>query len=114
MRFKLIVAFVNPEITNKIVETAKKNGATGDVIIPARGTGIKPVKIFGLTVENKTDLILFVVEEHIVNKIMNALCEECKIDESGNGIAIVLSIDKVAGLNRQISAIKERLSEEQL
>lgn len=114
MRFKLIMAFVNPEITSKIVATAKKNGATGDVIIPARGTGLQPAKLFGVTIENKTDIVLLVVEEHIVQKILDSFCEDCNLEESGKGIAIVLSIDKVAGLDRQINSIREKLKEEQL
>ncbi len=33
MRFDLIVGFVNPNITEKVIKTAKNSGATGDVII---------------------------------------------------------------------------------
>jgi hypothetical protein len=114
MRFKLIVAMVNPNITNNIIETAKAKGATGDVILSGRGTGIEETKLFGISVADKTDVILFLVEEHIVKPIMDGFNEECKIEEPGNGIAMVLSIDKVAGLDRQIEAIKNKLREEQL
>jgi nitrogen regulatory protein PII len=114
MKFKLIMTFVRPEITKDVIKAAKNAGATGDVIIPARGSGLTEAKIFGITLEDKTDIVLFVVEEHSVNKILDALCTECRLTEPGRGIAFVLSIDKVTGLDRQIEKIKEKLKEERL
>lgn len=114
MRFKLIVALVRPELTNEIVKTAKNAGATGDVILSGRGTGITESSFFGIQLEDRTDAILFIVEEHSVDKILDALCNECKLKEPGRGVAIVLSIDKVTGLERQIDKIKDKLKEERL
>lgn len=114
MKFKLIMTLVSPDITEKVIENAKNAGATGNVIIPARGSGAQEVKFLGFSVEDKTDMILFVVEEHSVNKILKAITEDCKLKDPGNGIAVVLSIDKVAGLESQIEKIKMKLKEEQL
>lgn len=114
MRFKLIVSLVRPEITNEVIKAAKKAGATGDVILSGRGTGVSESSFFGITLEDRTDVILFIVEEHSVNKIMDALCLECKLTDPGRGVAIVLSIDKVTGLDRQIDKIKDKLKEERL
>jgi nitrogen regulatory protein PII len=112
MKFKLIVALINPEITNQVLETAKAAGATGDVIIPARGRGSTEAKFLGISLEDKTDIILFVVEEHITKRVLNAITEDCNLSEPGNGIAIVLSIDRVAGLEKQIETIKDKLRKE--
>lgn len=114
MKFKLIVALVNPEITEKVIESAKTRGATGDVIIPGRGTGVSEKKIFGISLVDKTDVILFVVEEHATDKIIKGFNEDCAICEPGNGIAFVLSIDRVAGLDHQINTIKDKLRNEHL
>lgn len=114
MRFKLIVAFVDPNITEKVVKTAKKAGATGDVVLQGKGTGIEQANFLGLSLQNQTNIILFVVEEHHVNKIMKAVSTECQLEEPGNGIMICLDIDKVAGLSRQIQKIRENLNNEQL
>ncbi len=46
MRFDLIVGFVNPNITEKVVKTAKKSGATGDVIIQGKGSWYRTHLIF--------------------------------------------------------------------
>ena len=114
MKFKLIMTLVTPDITEEVVETAKKAGATGNVVVSARGCGINETKFLGISVDDKTDIIFFVVEEHSVNKILDAINNECDLHKPGNGIAIVLSIDKVVGLERQILKIKEKLKGEQL
>jgi nitrogen regulatory protein P-II 1 len=114
MRFKLIAAFVSPEITDKVVKVAKEAGATGDVIIQAKGCGLEAATFLGLAIQNKTNVVLLVVEEHLVNKIMNSVTEACELEEPGNGIMISLSIDRVAGLSKQIKRIRENLSYEQL
>lgn len=114
MRFNLIVGFVNPHITEKVVKTAKKSGATGDVIIQGKGTGIEPTNFLGLSIQDKTDIILFVVEEHHTKKIIENVSKEVDIEKPGNGILISLQIDKVAGLSKQIKKIRESLKTEQL
>ena len=114
MRFDLIVGFVDPHKTEKVIKTAKKAGATGDVIIQGKGSGMEPSKFLGLSIEDKTDIILFVVEEHHTNKIISSVSKECQIEKPGNGIMIVLSIDKVVGLSKQIKKIRENLKTEQL
>jgi|GEM_PF-858831 len=112
MRFKLIVAFVNPEISDNVVKVAKKAGATGDVIIQAKGSGLETTSFMGLSIQDKTNVVLFVVEEHLVNPIIQSVTTECSLEEPGNGIMLVLSIDKVAGLSKQIKKIREKLNNE--
>jgi nitrogen regulatory protein PII len=114
MRFDLIVAFVSPEITKKVVKTAKEAGATGDVIIQGKGTGMEASNFLGLTIQDITDVVLFVVEEHHTKNIIDSVSEACNIEVPGNGILIALNIDKVAGLSKQIKKIRENLSTEQL
>lgn len=114
MRFDLIVGFVNPNITDKVVKTAKNAGATGDVIIQGKGSGMTPSNFLGLSIQDKTDIVLFVVEEHHTNRIIKAVSKECNIEESGNGVIIAIDIDKVAGLDNQIKKIRENLNSVQL
>jgi nitrogen regulatory protein PII-like uncharacterized protein len=114
MKFDLIVGFVDPSITEKVVKTAKKSGATGDVIIQGKGTGIEPTNFLGLSIQDKTDVIFFVVEEHHTSKIIKSVSKEFNIEKPGNGILITLKIDRVAGLSKQIKKIRENLKTEQL
>ena len=114
MRFKLIVAFIHPDITDKVIKVAKKAGATGDVIMQAKGSGIEETSFLGLSIQDKTNVILFIVEDHHVDKIIQSVSSTCNLEEPGNGIMLVLSIDKVAGLSKQIKKIRENLKNEQL
>lgn len=114
MRFDLIVGFVNPNLTDKVIKTAKKAGATGDVTIQGKGSGLDQGSFLGMPIQNRTDIILFVVEEHHTTKILQSVSDECNIEDTGNGIMIVLNIDRVAGLSRQIKKIRENLNFEQL
>lgn len=109
MQFKLIMAFVKPNITDNVVDALKKAGATGATIIPARGTGIREAKsFFGLSIEDRTDIIVFLVEEHVVEELMQVIRLAGKFNEPGTGIAFVLPIEHVAGLESQMKKFKDQ------
>jgi nitrogen regulatory protein P-II 1 len=112
MRFKLILASVKADITDKIVDAAKEAGATGATIIPARGTGIHEAKtFFGLTLEAQTDIIMFLVEEHMITKILDAIKLVGEFHKPGTGIAFVLPVDQVVGLESQMEKFKQDVRE---
>jgi len=112
MRFKLILSSVKTDITDLIVDAAKGAGATGATIIPARGTGIHEAKtFFGLSLEAQTDIILLLVEEHLVAKIMDTIKEAGEFHKPGTGIAFVVPVDHVVGLESQMEKFKEEVRE---
>ena len=103
------MAFVKPSITDTVVDSMKKAGATGATIIPARGTGMHEAKsFFGLSIEDKTDILVFLVEEHVVENLMKVIRLAGKFDEPGTGIALVLPIEHVAGLASQMKRFKDQ------
>lgn len=74
MKFKIVFAPVKTYKTDSVVDAAKSAGATGATIIPARGTGMREAKtFFGLTIEDQTDIIIFLLEEHIVKSVLDAI-----------------------------------------
>ena len=109
MQFKLIMAFVKPSITDAVVNAMKGAGATGATIIPARGTGIHEAKsFFGLSIEDQTDIIVFLVEEHVVENLMKVIQLAGKFSEPGTGIAFVIPIEHIAGLESQMKKFKDQ------
>jgi len=113
MQFKLIMAFVKPSITDVVVDAMKEAGATGATIIPARGTGIHEAKsFFGLSIEDQTDIIVFLVEEHVVENLMKVLQLAGKFNKPGTGIAFVLPIEHIAGLESQMKKFKDQAREQ--
>jgi len=112
MRFKLILASVKADITDNIVDAAKAAGATGATIIPARGTGINEAKtFFGLSLEAQTDIIMLLVEEHIAAKILKTIQQAGEFHKPGTGIAFVVPVEHVVGLESQIEKFKEEVRE---
>ncbi|MBM9514170.1 P-II family nitrogen regulator [Desulfogranum marinum] len=108
MRFKLILASVKADITDQVVDAGKEAGATGATIIPARGTGIHEAKtFFGLTLEAQTDIIMMLVEEHLVAKILDSVKKAGEFGKPGTGIAFVLPVEHVVGLESQMEKFKE-------
>lgn len=112
MRFKLILSSVKQTITDNVVDAAKKAGATGATIIPARGTGIHEAKtFFGLSLEAQTDIVMFLVEEHLVAKIMDSIKVAGQFHKPGTGIAFVVPVEQVTGLESQMEKFKEEVRE---
>jgi nitrogen regulatory protein PII len=110
MRFKLILSSVKTDITDQIVDAAKEAGATGATIIPARGTGIHEAKtFFGLSLEAQTDIIMFLIEEHLVSKILESIKQAGEFHKPGTGIAFVLPVEHVVGLESQMDKFKEEV-----
>jgi nitrogen regulatory protein PII len=113
MRFKTVIASVKPDYTDKVVDAAKEAGATGATIIPARGTGIHEAKsFFGLTLEAQTDIILFLIEEHLVSQILEAIVRAGEFEKPGTGMAFVLPVEQVVGLESQMDIIKEKIRDQ--
>ena len=115
MQFKLIMAFVKPSITDSVVDAMREAGATGATIVPARGTGIHEAKsFFGLSLEAQTDIIIFLVEEHVVENLMQVIQLAGKFEEPGTGIALVIPVEHIAGLESQMKKFKKQARDQYL
>lgn len=114
MHFKLLVAFVDDNITSELIEKAKEAGATGVTIIPgARGEGPnKSHSFFGLSLEEQRDMLLFIVEEHLSRQILELIGEIGEFDSDGAGVAFQLDVEDAIGLSRQAKLIVDRVEEE--
>jgi nitrogen regulatory protein P-II 1 len=109
MRFKVILAPVKTEKTDRVVDAAKQAGATGATIIPARGTGMHEAKtFFGLTLEVQTDVIMFLIEEHLVQDILDAIKAAGEFSKPGTGIAFVLPVEQVIGVESEMKQFREK------
>ncbi len=104
MTAKCILATVKPNLTDKVVQAAKKAGATGATIIDASGTGLKEAKtFFGLSLDIRTEIILILAEEAMVDPILSAIHTSGEFSEPGTGIAFVLPVEKIIGMESQLS-----------
>lgn len=113
MKFKVILASVKTDITDTVVDAARAAGATGATVIPGRGTGMREAKtFFGLSLEAPTDIVMLLLEEHIVRQVLAAIAAAGKFDQPGTGIAFVLPVESVVGLESQLERFKQEVREQ--
>ena len=55
----------------------------------------------------QTDIILFLLEEHLVPKVLETIGRVGEFDKPGTGIAFVLPVEQVIGLESQIKQFKK-------
>ena len=95
MAYKSIVTMVKPDLTDVVVNSAKQVGATGATIIPASGTGAHEAKtIFGLSLDIRTDVVIFLVDGEMVESVLSAIKEAGRFNEPGTGIAFVIAVEQ--------------------
>ncbi|MDH5361567.1 MAG: P-II family nitrogen regulator [Gammaproteobacteria bacterium] len=115
MHFKLIIALVEDDKTDAIMEAARSEGATGATVINnARGEGLKKSKtFFGLTLETQRDMLMFLVEEHLSRKILEKIAKVGEFeDKPGTGIAFQIDVEDAVGVEQQIRKLTEVVEEE--
>ncbi|MEY4767584.1 MAG: hypothetical protein RL637_223 [Pseudomonadota bacterium] len=115
MHFKLIIAFVEADKTDFVLNTAREHGAKGSTIITsARGEGIKQSKtFFGLTLETQRDVLLFLVEEHLSRHILEQIAKTGEFDSKpGTGIAFQIDVEDAIGVMRQVEQLTQELDRE--
>lgn len=114
MHFKLIIAFVDNDKTDKILTTARDNGATGSTIISqARGEGLKHNKtFFGLNIESPRDVLLLLVERHLSRAILESIAQTGEFDaDAQKGIAFQIDVEDAVGVMHQIKALENTVEE---
>lgn len=115
MRFKLILALVDDDKTDTLIEAARRAGATGSTIINhARGEGLEASRgIFGMALSSQRDVLLLLVEEHRARHILETLAEVGEFDDTpGTGIAFQLDVEDALGVQHQMLSISQTLKDE--
>ncbi len=114
MHFKLLIALVEDQKTDKVLDAAREAGATGATVISqARGEGIKKAKTFlGMNLETQRDMLLFLVEEHMSREILEKISEIGEFDQRpGTGIAFQIDVEDAVGVAHQIRELTEVVEE---
>jgi nitrogen regulatory protein PII len=111
MEFKLIMAMIDDDHVEAVMEAARKAGASGATIIPyARGQGLKRhMTFFGLEYLGARDILLYLVEASRSTAVLDAITAAGKLDESQHtGIALELDVSRATGLGDHIKALQEQ------
>jgi len=115
MHFKLIIALLEDNKTDDVLNAAREAGATGATVLnQARGEGLKQAKtFFGLSLETQRDMLLFLVEEHLSRKILETIAEVGEFDaKPGTGIAFKIDVEDAVGVAHQVKKLTTVVEEE--
>jgi len=115
MHFKLIIALVEDNKTEPVLDAARKAGATGATVIShARGEGIETsTTFFGLTLETQRDMLMFLVEEHLSRSILEKISEVGDFDKgTGTGIAFQIDVEDAVGVKHQVEKLTQVVEDE--
>lgn len=115
MNIKLIVAMVADDKRQRIIDAAREMGATGATVITSvRGEGLSPGKSFlGLDLNSQRDVVLFLVAGTRSREILETICEAGNFNEDpGAGVAFVMGIEDVVGLDTQLPTILKEIEDE--
>ncbi|MFZ5593170.1 MAG: P-II family nitrogen regulator [Pseudomonadota bacterium] len=115
MHFKLLIAFVEDNKTERVMDAARQAGATGATVIShARGEGLEKSRTFlGLTLETQRDMVLFLVEEHLSRKILEKIAQVGEFDSRpGTGIAFQIDVEDAVGVSHQVRKLSGVVEEE--
>jgi nitrogen regulatory protein PII len=108
VHFKLLIAFIAEDKTDKVLKAARESGATGATVISnARGEGLEPSKtFFGLSLDTQRDVLMFLVEEHLARYILETIADVAEFQtKPGSGIAIKLDVEDAVGISHQIQEL---------
>ncbi len=88
---------------DKVVDAAKKAGATGGAtIFYGRGTGESEVKKFlNVNIEASKEIILILSEREKIKGIVEAMVDAGKLEEPGTGIIFTLPVANLLGLHHR-------------
>ncbi|MDF1613963.1 P-II family nitrogen regulator [Desulfurivibrio dismutans] len=96
--FKLLITVVKKGRAKVVVKASKQAGAEGGTIFLGKGTGIYEKKCFGIPVNQDKEIILTLFPEKISDMLFNTVMEAGKLQETGQGIAMVVDVVNLAGI----------------
>jgi nitrogen regulatory protein PII len=107
---KLLLTVVRKGKAKKIVQATRQAGAEGGTMLLGTGTGILEKTFFGIPVTQEKEIILTLVPARIAEAVIQAVTAAGRLEETGNGIALVVDVRGVAGIAHHCGAndIKER------
>ncbi|NLZ36507.1 MAG: P-II family nitrogen regulator [Clostridiales bacterium] len=97
--FKKMTVIVDRGMAGDVMDIARKAGARGGTIMHGRGTGAEyTATLFGMEIEPEKELVMILMPTALVDKIVDDLFRELKLEDPGNGILFVEPVLGVRGL----------------
>jgi len=95
---KVITAIVQRGKADKPVQAAIHAGAPAATVFFGRGQGIRErLGLLGLAIQPEKEVILVVVEAHVLDQVLAAMIKAGNLDQPGVGFLFVTPVDRVYG-----------------
>ena len=96
---QLITIVVEKGQAEDVIDAATKAGSRGGTIINARGSGIHETsKVFSMEIEPEKEVVLVLSEEQQTDAIVQNIRKELQIEQPGNGIIFVQTVEDAFGI----------------
>ncbi len=104
-----IIAVVNENYSDAVMEVAKDNGARGGTIIQANGSVTESaMKLYGVEIHPEKEIVMILVQEVLVEKILQALYKKLGTGSEAMGIFFALPVSHASeNLRKQYEKKKE-------
>ncbi len=104
--YELMIAIVNSGFEDKVMESAKNEGASGGTVISASGTAKADAEeFFGLSIHPEKSIMLLLVNKGIENAVLQAIYRDFSVTSGAQGIAFALPVSEVSeNLKKQFLA----------
>jgi nitrogen regulatory protein PII len=103
VQFDLIITIVNKGKSDIVVDATKRAGAEGGTIVYGRGTGIhEHARLFSIQIEPEKEIVLTLISRDKTESVLRAIEEDAEINKPGEGIAMVLPVERTAGINHPL------------
>ncbi|MDR2485357.1 MAG: hypothetical protein LBD55_08180 [Treponema sp.] len=98
----VIISIINQGYSDEFMTVAREAGARGGTVFSARGlTNNKPVKFFGVSIQDEKEIIIILAGRDKRTPIMQALSKAYGITSQADGIIFSLPVDEVMSLNAE-------------
>lgn len=97
--FDMIYTIVDRGKGEDVIEAAQKAGSQGGTIINARGTGLHEREhVFNMDIEPEKEIVMILSPENMTDAITDSIRRMMRIDEPGQGVIFVQSVEKTYGI----------------
>lgn len=96
---KALFIIVNAGFAAEVIEIARDAGVKGATTLNARGKGKLHETFMGITIDTEKEIILCLIEGHIVDSVMAAIKEKSGRNHLANSVCFTMPVEKTTLIN---------------
>lgn len=98
-KYHVINVIVDKGKAEDVIAAAEQAGSKGGTVINARGAGVHEIsRVFSMDIEPEKEVVLILSRVERTDQIVDHIRKELKIDEPGNGIIFLQTVNRAYGV----------------